>query len=58
MSTVKLVFKRFTDGRRVIGKEKEPSYEIKWQNDSVSWVPKSKLVQVCHSFLSRRRLDS
>jgi elongation factor 3 len=45
MSTVKLVFKRFTDGRRVIGKEKEPSYEIKWQNDNVSWVPKSKLVQ-------------
>lgn len=45
MHTLKLVFKRFTDGRRVIGKDKEPSYEVKWQNDTVSWVPKSKLVQ-------------
>jgi elongation factor 3 len=45
MHTLKLVFKRFTDGRRVIGKDKEPSYEIQWQNDTVSWVPKSKLVQ-------------
>uniref|UniRef100_A0A7S3I8I3 ABC transporter domain-containing protein n=2 Tax=Choreotrichia TaxID=141411 RepID=A0A7S3I8I3_9SPIT len=45
MHTMKLVFKRFTDGRRVIGKDKEVSYEVKWQNDTVSWVPKSKLVQ-------------
>jgi len=41
--TAKRVFKRFTDGRRVIGKEKEESYEVLWQDDSKTFVPKSKL---------------
>jgi len=44
ISVLKLVYKRFTDGRRVIGKDKEPSYEVKFQNDSTHWVLRSKLV--------------
>jgi len=41
----KKVFKRFTDGRRCIGKAKEESYEVKWVGDAVTWVPRSKMVQ-------------
>ena len=44
LRTAKRVFKRFTDGRRVMGKDKEPSYEVKWADDTTSWVIKTKLV--------------
>jgi len=39
----KCVFKRFTEGRRTASKGKEYEYEVAWQGDFSTWVPKSKL---------------
>jgi len=42
--TTKAVFKRFTEGRRKETKGKDLEYEVKWQNDSTSWVKKERLI--------------
>jgi len=39
----KCIFKRFTEGRRTASKGKEYEYEVAWQGDFSTWVPKSKL---------------
>ena len=43
MQHQKCVFKRFTEGRRTASKGKEYEYEVAWQGDFSTWVPKSKL---------------
>ena len=39
----KCIFKRFTEGRRNTSKGREFEYEVMWQGDFSTWVPKSKL---------------
>jgi len=41
--TAKMVFKRFTEGRRKVAKSKDQEYEIEWMSGFKSWVTSVKL---------------
>ena len=45
LKSLKLTFKRFTDGRRKAPKGKDEEYEVLWTSDLKTWVSKEKLVK-------------
>jgi len=46
----KVVFKRFTEGRRTVSKSKEYEYEVMWKGDFSTWIPMGKLILHCPGF--------
>ena len=45
LKSLKLTFKRFTDGRRKAPKGKDEEYEVLWTSDLKTWVSKEKLIK-------------
>jgi len=49
-SVMKLVFDRFTEGRRTANKTKQLEYEVKFKGGITAWVQAEKLIRGCAAF--------